>query len=425
MTMLRLSLIGLVLAFVCDLVLGQERQPENCPKISVVGYGGVVVLDQVVSFKAALSGLPKEARLMWTLKGGQLVTGQGMPEISVRATRDDLGDNIVATLRVYGLLIGCDDTATESTPVSYTPISEKLLEILSFNKDDYRNEFEDVKRSLIDNPNSQGFVIVNERDGDTEEQLRSRERLVVESLTLGDVKINRSRITMKRRPDQTTESVEIWRVPPGAADPFCEACEPSPKIEAKLECPTLSVSGPAGVSTPGESIEFVASVSPSVPKSVQYKWTVHKGQIIDGQGTLRAKVLPVDLHEGLTATIELIGLPENCPSVASETAVVTKGHVPILIDEFSVPVGKKIDLARLKLAAAEQKRNPNNMLHIVEYFNKNTPELVIRERIRKITEFLTKEMKIDDGFFQIVTQKAARPFTKIYRLPPGSNTPEP
>jgi hypothetical protein len=125
----------------------------------------------------------------------------------------------------------------------------------------------------------------------------------------------------------------------------------------------------------------------------------------------------------MTVTLELIGLPKGCPNTASESLIADYWEA-ILIDQFSAPISK-VEKERFKNAVDEQKNNVSNQLYIIEYFDKNTSQFVIREKVRRLTEFLVKEMKLDESFFEIVTATADKPNTKIYRIPPGAANPQP
>jgi len=169
---------------------------------------------------------------------------------------------------------------------------------------------------------------------------------------------------------------------------------------------------------------FEAEVKGTVPKGSTYVWTVSKGSIIEGQGTPTMKVV-ADWKDGttLTATLEVIGLPESCPNTASESTPTICLWESILIDEFTSPISK-VEKERFKSAVTEQRNNPNNQLYIIEYHN-DISQFSIREKVRRLTEFLVKELKLDGSFFEIVTEKGDKPLTKIYRIPPGAANPKP
>ncbi len=104
---------------------------------------------------------------------------------------------------------------------------------------------------------------------------------------------------------------------------FAQTNETSP-------CPTISVTGPAGIPSPDEAITFTLSLSQKAEKfNPKYSWTISGGEIIEGQGTQFIKVLAPNFFKGesLRATVELANLPKECGTVtASETAFMTICH---------------------------------------------------------------------------------------------------
>jgi hypothetical protein len=93
------------------------------------------------------------------------------------------------------------------------------------------------------------------------------------------------------------------------------AAWPSP-WETQVECPALSVSCPSARDV---TVTFTATLSNvGSNQTIKYYWTVSKGKIKSGQGT---RTIEVDASStdsrGLTATVEVIGLPEGCGNKAS------------------------------------------------------------------------------------------------------------
>lgn len=89
-----------------------------------------------------------------------------------------------------------------------------------------------------------------------------------------------------------------------------------PRVQAQGQglCPTFSVTCPD--TSDGSTFKFTANISPSA--KMTFNWTVSTGTIISGQGT---PAISVDTSgfakQPFTATVEVIGLPKDCPNVAS------------------------------------------------------------------------------------------------------------
>src|SRR5687768_13206554 len=78
-------------------------------------------------------------------------------------------------------------------------------------------------------------------------------------------------------------------------------------------CPTIHVSGPAGIVPRGQLATYTANVSnPPENRSVSFLWSISVGQIVEGQGTNSIKVLQPD--GCITVTVEVTGLSSDCPS---------------------------------------------------------------------------------------------------------------
>ena len=101
----------------------------------------------------------------------------------------------------------------------------------------------------------------------------------------------------------------------------CRCITPAPPCT----CPTVSISGPSSVVTPGETMTFTANVSGGTAENITYSWTVSAGTIESGQGTPSITVSTTGLQStNITATLEIsgTGLCAECPRTMSETGSV-------------------------------------------------------------------------------------------------------
>ena len=202
----------------------------------------------------------------------------------------------------------------------------------------------------------------------------------------------------------------------------------SPTVgQTPSDCPSITVTGPAGVTEPGDLMEFSGTVSGNVPANLTYRWILAEdGEIAQGQGTLRLSVrTPRKLVFNIFATLEVLGLPAGCPTTASENAPVAGQCLPILIDEFSrLPLAKQ--LIRLDNAVIELRNNPDGKLHLIEYFPPGASKRVVEERVAWLSAQL-KRRKLLPEDFEIVTSESLDEYgrTKIYRVPTGLENPAP
>ena len=91
------------------------------------------------------------------------------------------------------------------------------------------------------------------------------------------------------------------------------------------ECPIITLDCPIDFSQ-DEPRTFTANVS-GIDKDhkLNYRWTVGQGKITKGQGTSSIRVEGItDGDKGLTVTVAVEGLPENC---ANNTAACAISHV--------------------------------------------------------------------------------------------------
>ncbi len=190
------------------------------------------------------------------------------------------------------------------------------------------------------------------------------------------------------------------------------------------ECPTLSVSGPAGVTSPGDSMTFTANVSGGSAQNVTYNWSVSSGTITSGQGTPSITVATDNSMAGgnVTATVDIgLDVDCNCPKSASETAPVGTNPQPYLVDEFGALPNDDVR-GRLDSFFAEMANNPNNQGYIINYGSDR--EIAARERL--ITNHMNLRRE-DRTRYTLVrggdTGEGVK--TKLYRIPPGAENPAP
>ncbi|MEO5860423.1 MAG: hypothetical protein ABIR33_15920 [Pyrinomonadaceae bacterium] len=189
------------------------------------------------------------------------------------------------------------------------------------------------------------------------------------------------------------------------------------------ECPTLTMSGPSGITNPGDPMTFTLNVSGGTQQSVTYNWSVSAGTITSGQGTPSITVDTTGLAgQSVTATAEIGGTDPTCgcPTTASETGGVAPNPDSVLVDEFGAMPNDDVR-GRLDLFFAELSNNPNNQGYIINY---GTPaQIATREKlIRNHIAF----RKFDASRITLVNGgEGAGQNTRLYRVPPGANNPTP
>ncbi len=191
------------------------------------------------------------------------------------------------------------------------------------------------------------------------------------------------------------------------------------------ECPTVSVTGPAGIINPTQTATFTANVAGG--PLVTYNWTVTDGVIESGQGTasIVVRTSMADAGKTITATVNLGGLAEilpacNCPTTASESVPVAPALVAILVDEFGKLPNDDIR-GRLDNYFQELANHPNDQGYIINY---GTPlQIAARERLIK-NHIAFRGFDASRITFVRGPDTGVGPVTKLYRVPPGAPNPD-
>lgn len=191
--------------------------------------------------------------------------------------------------------------------------------------------------------------------------------------------------------------------------------------EVICECPTLSVTGPAGVTAPGETVTFTANVSGGSGEAVTYNWTTSAGTIIEGQGTpvIRVATTPEMAGTSVTGTVTIGGVCDQCDKDASETAAITALPEPITVDDF----GKEAnDVIRGKLDIFFQslQSNPSAQGYIINYGTDR--EVAAREKLMRGHIAFRNQ---DASRFTFVRGEGTEIRTRLIVVPSGATPPTP
>ena len=191
------------------------------------------------------------------------------------------------------------------------------------------------------------------------------------------------------------------------------------------ECPSISVTGPAGVTEPGGDMTFTANVSGGSQESVTYNWTVSAGEISAGQGTPSITVhVPTEMRGGnITATVNIGGLDPscNCVPTASETAPVATPPEATQVDEFGKATDDDVK-ARVDNFYTQLNNNPNSQGYIINY---GTPAEIKRRRAQIVKAINFRKYDASRVTFVDGPDQGTGINTKFYLVPPGAENPVP
>jgi hypothetical protein len=399
---------ALLLSFLFSALAVSAQVDPRCPVISVDGPPGIPQPGEPYVFNADVKPLESKITYKWTVSYGTIAEGQGTPTIRVRLRPDEFAPT--ATVEIGGLPDECPKVASEYA-VADPPLQPKKLDTFSLplsSKSDQR--FQIVAGAINNDPTSQAFVFLP--------AVKSiRDAFVQRLFKFARGDFDFSRVTYV---DTAVDSkfIEVWLVPPGATPPSkCEACG---KVAIKPDCPTISIVGPASLTFVGNTMTFTVD-KPEYFKG-SYKWTVDHGTIENGQGSPSIEVRAPEVPDyiNVTATVELVGLPDKCINKASETAGVYREYVPYATDTYG-RLSRNDEKARLQSAFEKLSKEKQDFVALIKIVIPASGKVTFEERVRTIKALLTS-LRLNTKKAVFVNDGTGELSTTIY-LMPKSNVP--
>lgn len=128
--------------------------------------------------------------------------------------------------------------------------------------------------------------------------------------------------------------------------------------DVRPDCPGIEITGPSGLTKPGDTADYSVKVGTvGTDLKLEYMWSASSGEIISGQNTPAITVRFG--NDGVTVTVEIKGLPEVCPNMASENSGCgLTNEKPELLDTFPGPVTAK-EKTRFKKMYDRLEADPN------------------------------------------------------------------
>jgi len=407
---LALMLIGLL-----TFSIAQEAPARNCPAIIVTGPSGWVNVGELAPYSVTVSNADQYSlQYVWSVSAGRIKDGQGTSSIRVIQPNSAF----TATVEIIGLPDGCPAIASEHLTWDPAPVPVKIYD-LQPNESFDKAAATRISEVILEIAGSQLYILAGDVGGKNASSFQRKQRTIVDMLSkLG---ITRDRITIAPVHSEV-ELFQFWRVPPGASNPRCDECE---KLEkASKTCPTISITGPAGITLPGENMTFVATLTGAVPKRASYTWSIADGKIIDGQGTLKLTARygrPTKSGYIVTATLTVLGLPEECPRTASEVYAINITLAPEKLGSINNPA-HAISKMLLKKIAASLRQSPHSQLYVWVYLGADEAKF---PRLRAHLLEQLSGTKVDPARFTIMgTSENGRGAT-FWRVQPGVSNPAP
>ncbi len=189
-------------------------------------------------------------------------------------------------------------------------------------------------------------------------------------------------------------------------------------------CPNIVITGPAGISAPGDEMTFTVSVAGPSEKQFNYSWSVSGGTITYGQGTAAITVHSNIAYAGkiIEASVFIRGMPVGCPDIASESVPIDYAlPTDCFTDEFG---NLDPDDVRLRYDSffIELLNNPSHLGVIIlnladdEKMDKGNPRVALILGHIKFREFDIKRITLQFERIDYVN-------TKLTRIPPGGRMP--
>lgn len=415
--MLRGLCFVISLLIACGNALAQDPPVVTfqCPSLYLDAPQWSLTDGDTAKFTVRIEPKPPEWKLKynWTLSSGKIVSGQGTDSIVVERKVH----YVDATVEIAGFPRDdiCMRVASERATWSILPVAEKIK---TFQGSKLERKFE--LGDLVDLGGFKGhnlIVFMGFKKGATDETIRTRESEVLKEI---GGRLERDRYDLITVSD-SSDVTEFWKVPLGAKNPTCETCSTTPSIEIQ-ECPTISVSGPAGIVMPGETMPFSANISGESAGNRRYSWTISNAEIISGQGSLSIKARyrrPEDLGN-ITATIKVVGLPLGCVDTASDTFNMVIDPGPIKLGTItSTLVGKTL----VSKIGDSLRKHPGAQLFVWVYLPQSGRPNFQIEKNRLLRQLA--RTKIDPARFTIVETEAAKIGAVFWLIRPGVGNPNP
>ncbi|HVQ37574.1 MAG TPA: hypothetical protein VMS31_08575 [Pyrinomonadaceae bacterium] len=284
---------------------GAPPPPPECPTITVVPELKQVSAGTPAKFKVQLQPTVAGVTFSWTVDAGTISAGQGTASLTVDTT--GLSNRpIVATVTIGGLDPACNKTAEgaalviakQPPPCPTITVLPDLAEIPAGTPAVFKVHLD----RLVANPTFTWKVSAG-----TVTSGQGTEVLTVDT---------------KGQAGKTI----LAEIDVGGLDPACQrTATGEARVLPEFNCPIISVFA-LGNGADNEPIVFRAELQPDT-FHVTYNWSISAGAIQSGQGTREIQVgLEGLAGQTLTATVEIGGLPPNCPRTDSDSVTVAGGR---------------------------------------------------------------------------------------------------
>jgi len=411
--------------------LAQANPPAECPNLNI--GSNAIGPSKGVHFSYVLIGIEnsKDLAVSWTLATSLFdpasikIEGQGTLNASFILPETYHSGSITMMATVNGLPSGCGNTASESFHWDGPPEAVKIGKMRNTAQPDL-DLIRRFRGELKNNPNNQGYIFIAYPPLLPKEQLAARERAVMDAMmkeqVFGDY--DASRITLVQV-TSSSDVTEFWRVPPGADNPICDACE-----SVRAVCPSIGIERGAGIVKAGDHLEFQVNDRDDVG-GLTFHWTVKNGRIESGQGTSKVRILPITyLTRPVEALVKVRGLPEGCADTFQESyAVPCHPYLATSIDVSFWSEYRAVPWLRERkqlegIVARGLRWQAEKVVYIEKGFPLNSTIRTRNAAINRIRNYVLTTLRIPRNKLYI-RSRIGRSATRLYLVPDDSPVLDP
>lgn len=171
-------------------------------------------------------------------------------------------------------------------------------------------------------------------------------------------------------------------------------------IFAQSNCPTISVTSPSGIIPIGDSMTFTANLSGGSYDKISYEWIISSGTLTSGQNTSTITVATdADLAgQTITATVKIIGLPQECKNEASASGEIVSPPLNngciLTRNTYYGKISWRDEKEILENVAFELKNDTSAVAYFIVRNKSKNRSQIIKLRETKVRKYLFDKFKI-------------------------------
>ena len=198
---------------------------------------------------------------------------------------------------------------------------------------------------------------------------------------------------------------------------------PPPQPPA-VRCPTIGITGPTGAVAAGETMRYSARLDVEDPSwDIEYRWNISPVLTFAGQGGPEIEFeRPATGRNNVTVSLEILGLPPQCPRNAAATASWTPAPVAARLEQLIGPLPKTLE-QRLRRIISSLRGQPTSLLFVVLEHPTDETEAAAKEKGRLIASLL-KTAGLEDARITYALGKTSRERVQFWLVPAGAEYPK-